>query len=201
MESFIDPDGATPLTEEESRGLLLPIFSRAALNRVEAANISDTEVWLFSRTRPLRPAQIVEERWLKALHRRMYGQVWTWAGKYRTADRNIGVPHWQIHVDLRDLVADTSLWLNDNSPGHYELDESAVRFSHRLAKIHPFPNGNGRWSRLAADALVVALGMPRLTWGGQLLVDTAQLRRRYIDALQVADRGNDVRDLVEFARS
>ena len=28
----------------------------------------------------------------------------------------------------------------------------------RLVVIHPFPNGNGRWSRLASDALIVALG-------------------------------------------
>jgi Fic family protein len=34
----------------------------------------------------------------------------------------------------------------------YSPDELAVRFHHRLVSVHAFPNGNGRWSRLAAGA-------------------------------------------------
>jgi hypothetical protein len=35
-----EPDDATPLTEAERSGLLLPLFNRGELNRVEAENIS-----------------------------------------------------------------------------------------------------------------------------------------------------------------
>lgn len=39
-----------------------------------------------------------------------------------------------------------------------------VRFHHRLVKIHPFPNGNGRHSRLMADLLVMSVGGERFSW-------------------------------------
>jgi fido (protein-threonine AMPylation protein) len=51
-----------------------------------------------------------------------------------------------------------------DSAARYSNDECAIRFGYRLVVIHPFPNGNGRWSRLASDALIVALGGPRFTW-------------------------------------
>jgi len=77
----------------------------------------------------------------------------------------------------------------------------AVRFGYRLVVIHPFPNGNGRWSRLAADALIVALGAPRFTWGGRSVVEPSKLRRSYIAALQSADTNRDFGTLIAFARS
>lgn len=122
-----------------------------------------------------------------------------WAGKYRTSDRNLGVTYWQIRVDMRDLAADAEAWLADAGPARFAADECAIRFGYRLVAIHPFPNGNGRWSRLASDALVVALGGRRFTWGGSSLTEASQVRRDYITALQTAD--GDVRQLVEFARS
>jgi Fic family protein len=36
-----------------------------------------------------------------------------------------------------------------------------VRFHHALVALHPFPNGNGHWSRLMADILAVRLGQQR----------------------------------------
>ncbi len=75
-----------------------------------------------------------------------------------------------------------------------------MRFHHRLVLIHPFPNGNGRISRLAADVLIVQLGGERFTWGSGNLVAIPELRRRYLDALRAADRG-DVAPLLAFARS
>jgi fido (protein-threonine AMPylation protein) len=32
-------------------------------------------------------------------------------------------------------------------------------------RLHPFPNGNGRHSRLASDCLALALGRPAFSWG------------------------------------
>ncbi len=81
----------------------------------------------------------------------MYGEVWTWAGQYRTTNRNLGVPYWQIRVDMHNLEADTRAWLADTTSGRYGDDECTLRFGYRLVVIQPFPNGNGRWSRLASD--------------------------------------------------
>ena len=198
---LIDPPDATPLSEEERKGLRLPVFTRAELNRAEAENISLAMLWLFQSRRRLRPEGVTREDWLVRLHKRMYEQVWTWAGKYRASDRNLGVPYWQIRVDMRDLQADAQAWLADTGPARFSPDECAIRFGYRLVVIHPFRNGNGRWSRLASDALVVALGGQRFTWGGTSLTETSQVRRSYITALQAADLTGDVGQLLYFARS
>jgi Fic-DOC domain mobile mystery protein B len=160
-----EPGDATPLSEEERKGLLLPVLNRAELNRAEAENISQAMSWLFFSRRRLRPESVTREAWLKQLHRRMYSQVWTRAGQYRTTERNLGVPFWQVRIGMRDLEADVRAWLAGTSATRYGHDERAIRFGYRLVVIHPFPNGNGRWSRLATDALIVALGGSRFSWG------------------------------------
>jgi Fic-DOC domain mobile mystery protein B len=194
------PAGATPLTDAERQGLLLPVLTRAELNLAEAENISAAMSWLFLSRRRVRPESVPDEEWLKRLHRRMYGQVWAWAGRYRTADRNLGVPSWQIRMDMRDILGDARAWLTDTSPGRYGNDESAIRFGYRLVVVHPFPNGNGRWSRLVSDALIVALGGSRFTWGGTALTEPGRLRRDYISALRTADSDGDLGPLIAFAR-
>jgi hypothetical protein len=83
----VGPADATPLAEAERHGLRLPVLTRAELNRAEAENISHAMSWLFFSHRRLQPGSVTREAWLKGLHRRMYGQVWAWAGQYRMTDR------------------------------------------------------------------------------------------------------------------
>ncbi|WP_374566370.1 Fic family protein [Nitrosomonas sp.] len=75
-----------------------------------------------------------------------------------------------------------------------------MRFSHRLVAIHPFPNGNGRVSRLIGDLLAQQLEQEPFTWGRANLVDAGETRARYIEALRAADN-HDIRPLLLFARS
>ncbi len=194
------PADATPLADEERCGLRLPVITRDELNRAEAENICSAMSWLFFSHRRLQPQSVIREAWLKGLHRRMYDQVWTWAGRYRTSDRNLGAPYWQVPMEVHDLEADAQARLADTSPARYGNDECAIRFGYRLVLIHPFANGNGRWSRLAADALVVALGGSRFTWGGESPTEPGVLRRQYISALQSADFNADFEPLLAFAR-
>jgi Fic-DOC domain mobile mystery protein B len=196
-----EPDGGTPLTDGERQGLRLPVLTRQELNRAEADNINQAMTWLFFSRRRLRPESVTGEAWLRQLHWRMYAQVWSWAGRYRTTDRNLGVPYWQIRMDMRDAEADARAWLAGGGPARFSDDECAVRFGYRLVVVHPFPNGNGRWSRLASDALIVALGGRRFSWGGAGLTEPGQLRRSYIAALQAADTEGDFGPLLAFARS
>jgi fido (protein-threonine AMPylation protein) len=75
-----------------------------------------------------------------------------------------------------------------------------VALSSPLTQIHPFPNGNGRFSRTAADLLIMHHEEKRCTLGLINLVDASATRREYIDALQAAD--NDALEpLLAFARS
>ena len=127
----------------------------------------------------------------------MLGDVWRRAGKFRQSERNLGIPFYDIPVALRQLLDDTKTWIEYKS---YPPDEIAVRFHHRLVQIHPFPNGNGRHSRLMADLLIMSLGGERFTWGSANLQTAGDLRGRYIAALKAADN-HDIGPLLAFARS
>lgn len=188
-----EDDASTPLTEEE-REQLIPshITLREELNATEEANILKAESWAFKRKR-----DVLSEKFLKKLHKEMFGDVWRWAGSFRQTGRNIGVDAYRIPFDLRQLLDDCQYWVAHNT---YEPDEIAARFSHRLVFIHPFPNGNGRHSRTAADLLLASMGQERFTWGRANLVDAGQTRAQYIAALHAADN-HDYAPLLAFVRS
>lgn len=189
-----DDEANTPLTPQEREGLIPTyITTRAELNAAEQENIAEADDWAFGRRR----GSIADAGVLMTLHRNMLRRVWKWAGKPRQTERNIGIPAHQIEVALHQLIDDVRYWMEHET---FEPDEIALRFHHRLVLIHPFPNGNGRHARLAADALVVELGRPRFTWGSANLVEAAATRQAYVRALQAAD-GHDIAPLLAFGRS
>ena len=145
---------------------------------------------------------LLDDQILRELHRRMFADVWRWAGKYRLTEKNIGIDPTAIAVAVRELVADARVWLRSIGPppAAGPPDEIAVRFHHQLVIIHPFPNGNGRHSRAATDLLLAALDGEPLTWGRRNLTEPNEVRARYIDALRAADTG-DYRLLLAFVRS
>jgi Fic-DOC domain mobile mystery protein B len=190
---FEAPDNATPLTLDERRELIpAHIAYRRELNDAEQESIVRAHDWALGRRR-----DILTEKFIKDLHGRMLGDVWRWAGTFRTSDRSLGIPHHEIPVALHQLLDDARAWIENKA---YSPDEIAVRFHHRLVQIHPFPNGNGRHARLMADLSVMSLGGRRFSWGSANLQDTGELRRRYITALKAADN-HDIGPLLAFARS
>lgn len=195
MRIFDGPPGSTPLTPDEQEGLIPTwIANRGDLNRAEQENIASATVWVGGRRWTVDDVTV---KWLRDLHHRMLSEVWDWAGNYRRREVNIGgrVAPRQIPEAAESLVRDMHAQV-----GVLPRDEVAVRFHHRLVSIHPFPNGNGRHSRLVADVLVEALGGARFAWGDGTLTDSGEIRTMYISALQQADEG-DPGPLVAFARS
>jgi Fic-DOC domain mobile mystery protein B len=191
---FHNDEAGTPLEPQEREGLIpTHITTREQLNELEAKNILEAISWVFERRR-----DVTSEAFLLGLHRRMLDKVWRWAGKYRTTERNLGaLPH-RIKVDLHALLDNMRYWIEHKT---FPPDELAVRFHHGLVVIHPFANGNGRWSRLAADVLIVQLGGERFSWGsGADLQRAGADRDRYIAALREAD-AHSFEQLVAFARS
>ena len=189
------PPGATPLTAEEDEGLIPShITTRDELNGLEQANILEAEIWLSNRRRR---SPVCNTTFLKTLHKRMFGQVWQWAGSYRQGDRNIGV-HWpQISYQTEALCRECDSRREHQS---YPADEIAIRFHHELVSIHCFPNGNGRHSRLAADLLVSELGGMRFSWGSTRVELAGEVRGQYIEALKRADE-REIAPLLAFART
>ncbi|RYE11199.1 MAG: mobile mystery protein B [Hyphomicrobiales bacterium] len=187
-------EGATPLGPDDLRGLKQSsITTQGDLNLAEEANILAALTW----TRRRRRASLLTRDFLLDLHRRMFGDVWDWAGQWRRRETNIGVAPSTVPMRTEALLQDAAYWVANTT---YQPDELAIRFHHQLVLIHPFPNGNGRHSRLMADLLAEQLAQLPFSWGGMSLVEAGDTRRAYIDALRHADRG-DIAPLLGFARA
>ena len=191
MDIYEADDNSTPLTAEEKNGLKLKwITLRSELNEAEARNIAQAQLWLASNKKK----DVCSDTFLRKLHKKMFCDVWIWAGEYRTTERNIGIAPYQIPMKLMQLFDDLIFWIDNKTYSNYEI---AVRLHHKLVQIHPFPNGNGRVSRLMADLVLQKLGGKTLYWGDTNLVDVSEVRRKYIDVLRKADAG-DYTDLLNF---
>ncbi|NCS88467.1 MAG: cell filamentation protein Fic [Ignavibacteria bacterium CG2_30_36_16] len=189
-------DGQTPLDEDEKDGLLIPtITTRGDLDEFEQLGVEKTNEWLL--TKKFSTDKILSEEFVRDLHKRMFADIWRWAGEFRKTEKNIGVDPVTIPIQLRNLLDDCEYWIDNKV---FDEDEIAVRLSHRMVSIHPFANGNGRNSRLMADVLAnKGFGKPFFTWGSVNLTKQGEARNKYLYALRAADQ-HDYQALIEFAR-
>jgi len=190
-----DLPGATPLDEETLRGLIPNLTTQGELNEFEATNIAAGLTWARS-SRTLK-RDLLSASGLILLHKKMFEQTWKWAGQFRIRDTNIGVDPKRIQPDLKVLLDDVSFWLEKKT---YSLEEIAIRFHHRLVWIHPFPNGNGRFSRLACDLLLEFQGQAKFVWSCSNLESKSKDRERYLKALRLADKEDRYDQLLKFAK-
>jgi Fic-DOC domain mobile mystery protein B len=189
-------EGQTPLDEDEKEGLLIPtITTRGELDEFEQLGVEKANEWVL--TRKLSITKILTEEFVKDLHKRMFSDIWKWAGEFRKTDKNIDVDKLMIGVELKKLLDDSTYWIENKV---FEEDEIALRFSHRMVYIHPFANGNGRHARLIADVLISkGFDKPYFTWGSVNLTKKGEARIKYLEALRAADQ-NDYKLLIKFAR-
>lgn len=190
-------DGQTPLDEDEKDGLLIKTIStHGELDEFEQANIQQAIEW--SIRNKFSKEEILTEAFILLLHKRMFKEVWDWAGKIRKTNKNIGVDKYQIPVEIRNIIEDCKFWIENQI---FEPDEIAVRFSHRIVQIHVFSNGNGRHSRLIADIIISdVFNKPVFTWGRNDLSKKGNFRKKYLNAIYEADKGI-LQPLIEFSRT
>ena len=189
--------GQTPLDEQEKEGLRIKsITTQGELDEFEQLNIEKAVEWTIHNR--FAPETILTEQFIKNLHRRMYGDVWKWAGEFRKSDKNIGIKWPQIGLELKTLLDDTKYWMDN---GIFPAEEIAIRFKHLLVSIHCFPNGNGRHSRLMADIIMEKIfGKRPFPWHQTNMVKADKIRKAYIAALKKADQGN-IDALIDFAKN
>jgi len=189
--------GQTPISEDEKEDILLPTIStRGELDEFEQANIEKAIEWSIKNSFSI--DEILTIDFVKELHKKMFCEVWNWAGKFRRSNKNIGVDKFAIEEELYKLMEDCRYWINNRI---YPEDEIAIRFKLKMVSIHPFPNGNGRHSRICGDILVShVFNRPVFTWGGNRIEEEGVVRKKYLEALNKADQGN-MQALLEFART
>ena len=188
--------GQTKLSEEELEGLKIPSISiRSELDEFEQLNIEKAIEWTLRLK--IKPEQLFTEKFTLDLHKKMYNDVWKWAGNFRKSEKNIGIKSYLIGVALKQLLDDSLYWVENKT---YTDEEIAIRFKHRIVSIHCFPNGNGRHSRLFADLIMTKLFNKKyFNWGNSNLVKADKTRETYINALREADNQN-FNPLITFAK-
>ena len=189
--------GQTPLDEDEKDGLLIETIStHGDLNEFEQLTIEEAMKWTYGKT--FKAETVFTEEFIRMIHRRMFGNVWVWAGKFRKTNKNLGVDKLLISVELKVLCDNALFWLHNRI---YREDEIAILFKHKIVSMHCFPNGNGRHSRLMGDLIIVnVFGKKPFSWGAKELLLSGDSRSNYLQALKAADRG-DYAPLLTFARS
>ncbi|MBC5839337.1 mobile mystery protein B [Flavobacterium muglaense] len=188
-------EGQTPLDENEKEGLKIKsITTQQELDEFEQLNIEKALEWTISSN--LKTEKILSEKFIKDLHKKMYGDVWMWAGEFRKTNKNIGIKWTQVAVELKYLIDDAKYWIENQT---YSQDEIAIRFKHRIVAIHCFPNGNGRHSRMMADIIIeFVFGKEVFSWQKSNMIKADETRKSYISALKEADNGN-IKPLIKFA--
>jgi fido (protein-threonine AMPylation protein) len=92
-------DGQTPLSEEEKDGLKIPsITTREELDEFEQLNIEKAIQWTCGKK--IKAEELLSEKFVKDLHKRMYGDVWKWAGSFRNSEKNLGIKSF-LYVQYR----------------------------------------------------------------------------------------------------
>ncbi|WP_328526843.1 mobile mystery protein B [Kribbella sp. NBC_00359] len=194
------PYGATPVEEEDRQYLLAPhqgIETMAELNDVESSNIAGARFWI--RDEAFDVPDLLSVPVQCAIHRRMFDQVWDWAGRIRTRELSIGIDPYRIREDWPAALGDATYWVENRTFSPAEL---VLRLHHRTVQIHPFQNGNGRHARIVAEELALALGLGEdcFSWGGHLGVPLDQQRAAYLAALRRFDENrDDIEPLLRFA--
>lgn len=193
-ERFEFPEGATPI--DDCSGLI-PVWVHHLndLNRVEAENIMNAQR-KYLRGAVGNPQNWFQVKELKAIHKAMFGDVWEWAGLYRKSITSIGINPSLIPTQLAELCLEVFSW--SQYPVELTFVEMAARVHHRLVFIHPFENGNGRFSRLIADRFLLAFRCQHPVWPSHLNQEGV-VRKDYIKTLKSADKG-DYTPLVDFMK-
>lgn len=190
-------NGQTPLDEDEKEGLLIPtITTREELDEFEQLNIEKAVEYYLLR-RNFKKEDILSEKFIFEVHKRMLGDVWKWAGTIRRSNKNLGVDKLQIPPLSRQLIENCRYWIENKT---FPEEEITIRFKHEIVSIHVFPNGNGRHSRLMADIIMKHIfKKPVFSWGHKDLIHQSKVRDEYIKALREADKG-DITNLIKFSR-
>lgn len=196
IESTKSIEDATPL--DDVSGLKLPkdkVYSLKQIYEYEAQNIAKATIKYLSAPPSKKEAPFTYS-WMMDLHKEMFGDVWDWAGKLRQIELSIGIQAYLVPMELKNLCDDIAYWDKNKT---FDLFECATRIHHRAVQIHPFKNGNGRWSRMLANIYLRKHDKMPVRWQEDLLAKENPKRNEYIKALKKADDG-DYSELIQMHR-
>ena len=192
--NLIDRDGSTPLDHDQIIGIRFShLTTMGELDELEDVNIQNGLEWLNRQ----KTDDYLSIDFICKLHEKLFSDVWKWAGKFRTAEVNISKYRpYDVGPQLKNFFEDAKLWITS---GQMSWDEISAEMHHRLVTIHPFPNGNGRTTRIYTEYVQKRNNQEVTSWNAALAHHPKERRESYIKALRVADKG-DFTLLIEFMK-
>lgn len=189
---FKNRDGQTPLEDSVRKGLIpTHVNDMTELYEYEIENIALGIEWIKKTKKNHRDYLT----WLE-VHKHMLSKVWVWAGKFRTrelANIDFLMPY-NVGPELILLQDNFIYWVENRS---FEEKQLIASFHERLLTIHPFNDGNGRWSRLLTNMISEREGFRVPSWGVSI-IDDEERRSRYILAVKKARHEGTYLDLIDF---
>jgi cell filamentation protein len=105
----------------------------------------------------------------KTLHAAIFGQLYEWAGRWRTVNIAKDGMKWPNAAFLEQSMQSFEREVLHNIKPHQlrssaEFCRAAARMHGEFIAVHPFREGNGRTARLACDLLAINAGLPILRY-------------------------------------
>ncbi len=197
--------GETPVSAEDEAALTAwarellgePLTKAAVFDLEQGIQVQETREYLVPAVLDgtLTLDELLSDRFLRELHERLYGEIWDWAGVFRTRELNIGVAPWNISSDLvQSFDSIRYRW----SLGHWSPRQLGMAAHAESVRIHPFADGNGRTTRLLGDLVFLAAQT------GDLEEYDWQFdgfdKRRYVELLRQFDVHREPDDLATYLR-
>jgi Fic-DOC domain mobile mystery protein B len=178
---FKDRGGQTPLPPELQKGLISKnVQTIGELDEYEEQNIAEGMVWLEDSN-----ANSLDYSFWLRLHKKLFGNVWNWAGEIRSHDlgnADFLYPE-KVRPALMQLIGDAEYWFKNDT---YPKKETIARIHEKLLTIHPFANGNGRWSRILTEYICKQNKIDIPKWNLKSKDDPQKRRKEYIEAVELA---------------
>jgi Fic family protein len=172
------------LTLRETQAVLengITVHGKPLRDHLEVINVNDALDWLAKAVERKEPPS---EKLIMQFHRiLMKGILDEDAGYYRTVPVLIQgakhiPPNWR---KVPTLMQELEVWLRETS-GHPVVIAASAHI--RLARIHPFVDGNGRTCRLLVNYILLQHGYPSALY-------TTERRDEYMRALDAVEQGDD----------
>ena len=167
------------------------VTTRSELSLLEAKNIEPVAIKYLAAAPSVRIAPF-DFSWGLKLHREMFCDVWKFAGELRQRDVNIGIKFYLVSGELQDVFNALSEWATFRMP----MIEQAARLHHKAVRIHPFLNGNGRWSRMLANIWLKKHGVALIHWPEETIGAESIVRDEYIATIKATDDTHNYAQLI-----
>jgi fido (protein-threonine AMPylation protein) len=192
-ETPLDPEEAGALTAQ-ARALLGDAPTKGDLYEAEQVVLAEVSEDFLDTVADgaLGLDELLSDHFLRDLHLKLYGDIWTWAGRFRSRELNIGIAPEQIVTTLRASLENARYrWAHTED---WTARELGIAVHAETVRIHPFIDGNGRTTRLLADLVFLA------AQGDESLesYDWAVDKDRYIALLREYDRTRNPQPLAAF---